>query len=403
MAANEPPGTTVAAERGLDVLNLFVANIQTGFGPFIAIYLTTRGWTQGGIGVALSIGTVVAMASQVPAGALVDVVPRKSLVAGLSLLAFTLSALLFAINPLPLWVYIAEALHGFSSATLGPTIAAISLALAGQDALGLRLGRNARFSAIGNASGAALMGAFGYYISSQSVFLLAAALTFPAIASVLPLRSLDGRIPVGHGGMRRSLPRRPPWPLFRDRRLMTFGAFVLLFTFGNAALLPMASVAMTERMPAAANLLIAAFIVLPQMVVAAISPGIGRYAQRRGRRPLVILGLAALAVRGLLFAVIANPVLLIPVQVLDGISGACFGVLIPLVTSDVAGLSGHYNFALGVIGLALGIGATVSTAAGGMLADRIGEPLAVACLAASAVVATLLAVIAMPETRPADG
>ena len=400
MAGNDAADSTRAAGHGLDVLNLFVANIQTGFGPFIAVYLTTSGWTQTSIGIALSIGTIVGMISQVPAGALVDAVPYKSIIAGVSLLAFTVSALLFAIEPLPLWVYVAEALHGFSSSTLGPTIAATSLILVGQDALSLRLGRNARFSSLGNATGAALMGAFGYYISSRSVFFLAAALTLPAIVSVWPLRRLDGRAPAAHVGVRVKVSPVSAWHLFRDRRLLIFGAAILLFTFGNSAMLPLASGAITKLMPAAASLMIAAFIVLPQFVVAAISPGVGRYAQSHGRRGLLIVALAALVVRGVLFAVIADPVFLIPVQILDGISGACIGVLIPLVTSDVAGLSGHYNFALGVIGLALGIGATASTTVGGMIADRIGEPTALATLAASAVVATLFAWAAMPETRP---
>src|SRR5580698_528086 len=86
----------VSPERGLDGLNLFVANIQTGFGPFIAVYLTTRGWTQGEIGLALTVGTVAAMASQIPAGALVDAIGSKAAVALFSLLAFAASALLFA-------------------------------------------------------------------------------------------------------------------------------------------------------------------------------------------------------------------------------------------------------------------------------------------------------------------
>src|SRR5487761_1868972 len=89
---------TARAERGLDGLNLFVANIQTGFGPFIAVYLTTQGWTQAAIGFALSLGTATAMASQVPAGALVDAARRKSLAAAVSILAFTASAVLFAVR-----------------------------------------------------------------------------------------------------------------------------------------------------------------------------------------------------------------------------------------------------------------------------------------------------------------
>src|SRR5450631_3442188 len=121
-SANSP---AAGASSGLDWFNLFVANIQTGFGPFIAVYLSSQSWTQTSIGVALSIGTVSAMASQVPAGALVDLMPNKTRVAAFSVVVFTISALMFAIHPIPLFVYLAEILHGISSCTLGPAIAAM--------------------------------------------------------------------------------------------------------------------------------------------------------------------------------------------------------------------------------------------------------------------------------------
>ena len=178
------------AGRSLDLLNLFVANIQTGFGPFVAVYLTTQGWTDAAIGFALSLGTLTAMASQLPAGALVDAARSKARVGFFSIAAFCLSALLFAIWPVPLSVYLAEVLHGFSSCTLGPVIAAISLAIAGPGALGLRLGRNARFASIGNGVGAALMGACGYYLPEAFVFYLTAALTLPALAVLRPLSGI---------------------------------------------------------------------------------------------------------------------------------------------------------------------------------------------------------------------
>src|SRR3954452_22458593 len=54
--------------RGLDWLNFFIADFQTGFGPFISVYLTGVGWTQGAIGAVLSIGTIAGMVSQVPGG-----------------------------------------------------------------------------------------------------------------------------------------------------------------------------------------------------------------------------------------------------------------------------------------------------------------------------------------------
>ena len=64
------------ATRGLDLLNFFIAGEQTGFGPFVAVYLTARHWTQVEIGFALSLGTITAMVSQVPAGVLVDALRR---------------------------------------------------------------------------------------------------------------------------------------------------------------------------------------------------------------------------------------------------------------------------------------------------------------------------------------
>src|ERR1700750_2949266 len=77
--------------RGLDSLNFFVANFQTGFGPFISVYLTGVGWTQGAIGTALSAGTVAAMVGQVPAGALVDAIRNKRAAAAAAIMAITAS------------------------------------------------------------------------------------------------------------------------------------------------------------------------------------------------------------------------------------------------------------------------------------------------------------------------
>ena len=60
----------VRGPRALDLLNFFVADVQTGFGPFVAVYLTTHKWTQVEIGFVLTLGTVVSLISQIPAGAL---------------------------------------------------------------------------------------------------------------------------------------------------------------------------------------------------------------------------------------------------------------------------------------------------------------------------------------------
>jgi len=394
-----------AAERGLDALNFFVANVQTGFGPFIAVYLTTQGWTQTAIGVALSLGTVTAMVSQVPAGALVDAIRRKSRVAFFSVVAFALSALLLAVWPTPLFVYLAEILHGLSSCTFGPAVAAISLAIAGQVALGDRLGRNARYAAIGNGFGAALMGAFGYYISERAVFFLTAALAVPALVAILPLARIDKYALRQQRRARRLLGRKDETvrvaDILADRRLLIFAACAMLFTLANSAMLPIAGAAITKAAQSEANLIIAGAIVIPQVVVALISPWVGQLADVQGRRLVLVLGFSILPLRGLLLALLPPPLLVLPIQALDGIAAASFGVMVPLVVSDIAGRSGHYNLCLGFVGLAIGVGATVSTVAAGWIADRFGESAALLALGLVGLVATLLVIRAMPETKPA--
>src|SRR5258708_19870929 len=108
--------------RGLDWLNFFVANFQTGFGPFISVYLTGVGWTQGAIGAALSAGTVAGMVSQVPGGILVDAVRSKRAAAAAAILAIMASALLIALWPALLAIALAERLPPFPHSSLRPAV-----------------------------------------------------------------------------------------------------------------------------------------------------------------------------------------------------------------------------------------------------------------------------------------
>src|SRR3978361_1059369 len=170
--------------RALDLVNFFVADVQTGFGPFVAVYLTTHKWTQVEIGFALTLGTMTSLISQLPAGLLVDSMRNKRTAASGALVGIIIAALLLAVQPDQLPVLIAQMLHGFSSCVMTPAIAAISLHLAGHAALGERLGRNARYASIGNGLAAAVMGATGAYFSSQIVFLLTAALCVPALVAL---------------------------------------------------------------------------------------------------------------------------------------------------------------------------------------------------------------------------
>jgi predicted MFS family arabinose efflux permease len=165
-------------------------------------------------------------------------------------------------------------------------------------------------------------------------------------------------------------------------------------------MLPLMAGIVTTRSSQWATVLIAACIIVPQAIVALTSPSVGRKAQAWGRRPLLLIGFAALAVRGMMFATVHDPYLLVVVQLLDGVTAAVFSVMIPLIVADVAFGSGHFNLAQGVIGTATGIGASLSTVIAGYVSDKFGSSIAFFGLAM--VAATGLAVIwlAMPETRP---
>ena len=390
---------TARSLRALDWLNFFVANVQTGFGPFIASYLASHKWTQGEIGLALSVGTISAMVSQVPGGAAVDALRNKKGAAAWAIIAIILSAVLLAASPTVLPVFAAEVFHGFASCMLTPALAAISFALVGRANLGDRLGRNARWASIGSAVAA---GVFGEYYSPRAVFWLTAGLAVPALIALSMIQRTDTiQLPTAAPTPAQTERRESLRELLRDKRMLLFAACIVLFHLSNAAMLNLAAGEVTASMGDNVQLVIAACIIVPQAIVAMMSPWVGRSAERWGRRPILLLGFSALPVRALLFAGISSPYLLVPVQVLDGLSAAVFGVMLPLIAADVAGGKGRYNLCIGLFGLAAGIGATLSTTLAGFIADHFGNAVAFFGLAAAGALAVLLVWAAMPETRDA--
>jgi MFS family permease len=410
-----PPGGTVVSlpvpvrpppsprsQHGLDWFIFFLADVQTGFGPFIAVYLTTQKWTQVEIGIVLSIGGIIGLLGQMPGGAIVDAARSERVVAGFAVAAIGMSALAYALFPIFPVVAAAAILHATASCVLGPAIAAISLGLVGPLAIGERLGRNARFASLGNGSAAALMGACGYYISNRSVFLVTFLLAIPTLLALSRIREKEIDIVQAHGAILREKPDEKATSIFtliRQKPLLIFAASILLLQLANAAMLPIMAGVVTTRSSQWAPVLIAACIIVPQAIVALMSPTVGRKAQAWGRRPILLIGFGALAIRGILFATVTDPFLLVVVQIFDGITAAVFAVMVPLIVADVAFGSGHFNLALGIVGTATGIGASLSTVLAGYVTDKFGGSVTFLGLAAVAATGLLLILLIMPETR----
>jgi predicted MFS family arabinose efflux permease len=396
---------------GLDGFVFFVADVLTAFGPFVAVYLTSQHWTQLDIGLVLTIAGLVALAGQMPGGALVDAARSERRLAALAVAAIGASALVLAIWPIFPVVLSAVALHAAAVSVLGPAIAAISLGLVGHAGIGERLGRNARFASLGTGLAAVAMGASGYFFSNQAAFFVTAAAIIPALISLALIRESEIDPERAHGGNNNGnvAAGEPHMPhrveslgrLLRRRALLIVAGYVTLFQLANAAMLPLLGVVVTMRSSEWATVLVAASIVVPQLVVAALAPLIGQSAQRHGRRPLLLLGFAAVAIRGLLFAVVSDPYLLVAAQVFDGIAASVLSVMVPFVVADIARGTGRFNLSLGIVGTGTGIGASLSTTLAGYVSDHFGSAAAFLGLAGIAAVGLALVWALMPETRRA--
>ncbi|MGB7659795.1 MAG: MFS transporter [Pseudolabrys sp.] len=391
--------------RGLDWFAFFVADIQTGWGPFVATYLTSVAWTQFDIGLILTIGTITGLALQIPAGALVDRVSAKRLLAALAVASISASALLLALWPIFSVVVAAKVLHAIASSLLGPTLVAMSLGLVGHALFSIRLGRNVRFLSLGNAIAAGVAGGIAYYYSNQAIFFLTAALGIPTLIALAQISSSEIDPELARGGISKS--GVDTWfdaisGLVHHRVLIGFAATIVLFQLANAAMLPILAGILAKRDPETAALVLSICILVPQFVVVAIAPWIGVRAQSWGRRPLLLLTFVALSARGAIFAVTSDPYLLVAAQLLDGISAASLGVLVPLIIADVTRGSGHFNFAQGLIGAAVGIGASFSTTLAGFIADTSGAPITFLLLSCVGVMGLVFVFAVVPETRGAS-
>jgi len=401
-----PPAPSQASLRALDWFVFFLADVQTGFGAFVSVYLTAEKWTQTDIGLVLTVGAIVGLLGQIPGGAFVDAARSERWVAALAVAAVGISAFALAVSPIFAVVLASRILQAGASCVLGPAVAAISLGLVGHRRISARLGRNAAFASFGSGLAAAGMGAVAYSVSDRAAFILAASMTLPALFALLHMQTREIDPTRAHGGVPKPEQRNPIaglLSLLRIRPLLIFAASIALFQLANAAMLPLAASMMTLRSSRFATILVATSIVGPQLIVAALSPWVGRKAELWGRRPLLILCFAALSVRGLLFAFLVNPYLLMAAQLLDGLSGAALAVLVPLIIADLSGATGHFNLAQGAVGCAVGVGASISTTLAGYVSDRFDSPRAFLMMAGFAVVGLAAISVIMPETRPRDG
>jgi MFS family permease len=191
--------------------------------------------------------------------------------------------------------------------------------------------------------------------------------------------------------------RRPA--LWKNRDLLVFAVCLFLFQIVDASILPLIGGTLAHSAGSRSALIISGLVVVPQILVAIGAPWAGRWAITWGRHPLLLIGFGALPIRALLFALVADPTLLLAVQILDGISGAVLGVLQALVVADLTNGTGRFNLAQGLVGVMSGIGASLSTALFGLVAESFGRTTSFLTMALIGCAAVVIVWFFMPETK----
>ena len=388
--------------RSLEWLNFFLADVQTGLGPFMAAYLASLGWNPGSVGYALTFGGLVTVAVQTPAGALVDAAHRKRLLVAVNLGVLVCGAFLLMRHVSTSSVYAAQFLIGGAGPFLAPTVAAITLGIVGARAFDTQFGRNQAFNSAGNVFTALLVAYVSYKFGYRAIFVVAVVMAIPAVLSVFAIdgNEIDYAQARGSADGEKKAAVEGLSALVKDRILLYFLATVFLFHLANAAMLPQLGEMLSKSNLKTAAPFMSACIIVTQLVITISAAWIGRLAATKGRKPLLLLGFGVLPVRGVLYTLTGAPAALIAIQTLDGVANAIFVIVSILVIKDRTQGTGRFNLASGALATMVGIGAALSMTVGGTLIQRLGYRASFLGLAGIAFAAFGLLWFTIPETLP---
>ena len=393
--------------RGLEGLNFLMADVAGGLGPYLSVYLAgAQHWRSGDIGVAMAASGIAAAIFQIPAGFLVDAARLKRLMVAISGLTVAVGCILTAAYPAFASVILAQVLIGLASAIIPPAIAALTLGLVGKKRFDGQTSRNQTFNHAGNFVSAILAGTLGQYLGYNWIFYLVCAFAVASAGAAMFIKADEIDHDLARGGEARDASgKAEPLPLrdlFKRRTLVVFLIAVLLFHFGNAAMLPMAGQVLAKTHPGQDTIALSACIISAQFVMMGVAWAVGRaMAKGYGRKTIFLLAYAVLPVRGVLFTFTSDPVGVVAIQLLDGVAAGIFGVISVVIAADIMKGTGRFNLAQGLVALAVGIGASLSNVVAGYVVQFLGYPAGFLFLAIVAAAALAFFLVFMPETRDA--
>jgi MFS family permease len=397
------------ATRSLQALNFFMADMQAGIGPFLGVFLQQRGWATGPIGTVMTVGGIAGMAMTAPAGAFIDHTTRKRWVVVITGTCTVLASFLILLSQSPIVVTASQIATALAGAAIGPAVAGMTLGVVRQRGFNEQNGRNQAWNHAGNMVGAGLSGWLGWEYGIPAIFWLAAVFGVLAIISVLsiPERAIDHRAArgleargednadnsEGHAEGFRELARNKP--------LLILAACLACFHLGNGVMLPLYGMAVVGAGKGDAAMFTATTVVVAQAVMIVASLVAMRMAARSGYWLVLLISFLALPLRGFLAGSFIEHWGVWPVQALDGIGAGLQSVAVPGLVACLLDGTGRVNVGQGAVMTVQGVGASLSPAIGGWLAQMLGYRAAFFILGSFAILSVILWIAFSATLRPA--
>ena len=393
---NKQPPNNINNKRvilSLQALNFFMADMQAGIGPFLGIFLLAHGWKSGLIGSVMTIGGVAGMLMTAPAGALIDATKRKRMYVVIPGI-FTIIASGVILISQNFWlVSISQVATAIAGAAIGPAVIGITLGIVKQAGFNRQNGYNQAFNHAGNVVGAGLSGYLGMRFGMPAVFWLAAIFGMLSIISIslIPAKTIDNNAARGlrqtaaivekASGLKTLLTCRP---------LLILAGALAAFHLGNGAMLPLYGIAGAATNQGNPIMFVAMTIVIAQLSMIVMSMIAMRMANKNGYWLVMLLSFLALPIRGLIAAHMISHVGLYPVQILDGVGAGLQSVAVPGLVAHILNGTGRINIGQGAVMTIQGLGASLSPAIGGWIAQSNGFSTAFLILGSFAIISIFL-------------
>ncbi len=359
----------------LMALNFFMADMQAGIGPFLGVFLQAHGWQSGLIGTVMTVGGVAGMLMMTPAGALIDATRHKKFFVIIPGICSVIGSGIVLLSQEFWLVSASQVATAIAGAAIGPAVAGITLGMVRQAGFNRQNGCNQAFNHAGNMVGAGLSGLLGWAYGFHAVFWLAAVFGVLSIISVLliPSDAIDDNAArglehdAGHDAKVSGFA-----VLAESKPLLLLAAALALFHLGNGAMLPLYGLAVVAAKQGDPAGFVAITIVVAQGVMIIASIVAMRMAEQSGYWLVMLISFIALPIRGLIAAQYIGFWGVYPVQILDGIGAGLQSVAVPGLVACILNRTGRVNVGQGAVMTVQGVGASLSPAIGGWIAQELG-------------------------------